>query len=1136
MCVLWAQVSMAQTSRYAEHSVLAEGKWVKIRVKEAGVYQLTSSQLRSMGFSNPDRVRLYGLNLEVLPETMIENIDDDLVELPLWRADGKVLFYGRGQTQWTLSSASSATAEFTHFNNPYSLYTYYFLTEDSSVEPAEFAQYAYEVGSDAAELDYFPDHALVETDAYSFLNAGRTFFESYDFSSGSSRTYTLSMPGLKGGTTAKMAMQFCAASSTSTSSLTVEVNGETLGTMSFSKIGGYDYGKLSAKTYSLSSPAESNSVKLTHNRTSGVSGHLDYLRGSYVRNLAMSGNQLLFRPAQSGDVKFKLTGATSETVVWHINKAKGWEQVAATLSGTTLEVPFTSESTSSTTWKDEELVAVNPSATFPSPTTIGTIENQDLHALRDIDLVIVVPASGKLTAQAQRLADAHAEVDGMTCQVVSADKIYNEFSSGTPDATALRRFMKMLWDTASSEETRPRNLLLFGGCVWDNRLVTSALSGTNADDLLLCYESDNSLSHTNSYVLEEYFALVDDNTTGNVLTMKPRLGVGRIPTTSASEAKGVVDKLLTYINNEQVGAWKNTICVLCDDGNDNIHMKDGEAVISSTSKLYPDYYYKRIYWDTYERQSTSTGNRYPGVESDIDKQMRDGALIMNYTGHGAPTQMSHEKVLLLSDFQEWSSPRLPLWITAACDIAPFDMNEDGIGQSALLNPNGTAMGFIGTARTVYSGPNRTMNVQLMKHLFGSDSYDRQYTIGEALALAKCDLISQNSSSINKAHFVLLGDPAIRLQIPTYKVVIDQINGTDADASEAETVSAGSKVTVTGHIEDEDGNTATNYNGSVTPTIFDNLEQITCLNNPYGESNGNTDETPYTFTDRPRVLYYGTDTVQSGQFTFTFPVPLDNNYSGETGLISLYAANAEKTIESNGQFTNFIINGTSQTQANDTVGPTITLWLNTEDFQSGDVVNETPLLYATIFDEDGINMTGSGVGHDITLVIDNQESLTYSLNSYFTPTTGDYRSGTVTFVIPALSEGYHTLTLRAYDVLNNPSTVTVEFYVNVGQKPTIYDMTIQSPSQHEKVFTILTNRPGCTLDIALDVYDVAGRHLWRTTDTATSDTGTISYTWNMDGTGAHLPSGVYIVKCGISSSGGPSANINKKFLVAGREKQ
>lgn len=1120
-------------SRYTSSSVLASGKWVKIYVTNAGVYQMTKSNLKSMGFSNPDKVRLYGLNLEVLPETSIENIDDDLIEIPLYHTGDKVLFYGRGSTSWTLSSASNTASLFTHFNSPYSTRTYYFLTESDSVEPKSFDKYAYSVPETAPIQTTFPEHQLIEKDAFSFLNAGRMFFDSYDFANGNSQSYSLNLPGIAPSTNVRLSVQFGAAGKKS-SSLSIIFNDSTCGTLSYGALGDYEYAKVASRTFTLSAPShESSTVKLVHTRESGITGHLDYIRASYVRQLSLTSNELLFRPNVSGSVKFQMTGGNAATVFWHINDVKNIEEVEGTFdsSTNTWTIPFTSaNTTASSNWKNEELLALNPSASFPTPTLVGKVENQNLHALRDVDFVIVVPNSGKITQQAQRLADIHTQVDSMKCVVVTANQVYNEFSSGKPDATAIRRLMKMLYDTASSTATRPKNLLLFGDCVWDNRLVTPGLNKLNVDDLLLSYESENSYSHTNSYILEEYFALLDDNSTSNVLREFPRIGVGRIPATTTSEAKAVVDKLITYIKNEQVGAWKNTICVMCDDGNENKHMEDGEALIRQTSTLYPDYRIKRIYWDTYARERSSTGNSYPAVKADIDKQMTDGALIMNYSGHGAAYCLSHEQVVLRSDFENWSSPRLPLWITAACDISPIDMNEENIGETAIMNPKGACMGILTAARTVYQSSNREMNLAFMKHVLETNRDGRVYTIGQALSQAKCDLIIANSSSTNKAHFVYLGDPAMRLAVPTYKVAIDKINDVSLSGNSVPSVSAGSKVKVEGHIEDEDGNVATNYKGKVYPTIFDNIELVTCLNNPLGESNGNESEIPFTFYDRIRMLYNSVDSISAGHFSFTFPIPLDNNYSGENGLISLYASNEQQTIEANGRSTQFLISGTSPTLSTDTIGPDITIYLNSTSFTNGSTVNETPLLIATLHDEDGINVTGSGVGHDITAMIDNEEGLTYSLNSYFVPTIGDYRKGTISFSIPELEEGHHTLTLRAYDVLNNPSQKTIDFYVNQGAQPTIFNFIIDTSSLGNVVFTVINDRPESTIGLSLRIYDIAGRLVYQTEEEGHSSSGTYSFKWNYNETGSSLTSGVYVAKVGISSNSGNEATKAKKFLI------
>ena len=1131
LCAAIAIAATAQSDRYADHSVLASGTWVKISVDDEGVYQITNSALKSMGFSDPDAVKLYGLNLPLLPEDNIEDIDDDLVEMPLYRTDEKVLFYGRGQTQYSLSSVSSSSALFTHTQNPYATRTCYFLTDDATEgDPLSFDRYAYEV-EDPVQVSYFPECVVIDDDAYSFLNSGRTFFEGYDYASGNTRSYTLSLPDKVSGTSVRLSLQFCAAGS-SASTLSVAWGDSTVGTLSFAALGSYEEGKTSNRSITITNASSGdNTVTLTHNRASGVAGRLDYLRVSYLRTLNMTGDELRFRPLSAASHQFLMTGGDENTVFWHVTDADEIEEVDASYSDGTWTIPFTPVSS----WSAEELVAVNPSATFPTPTVEGTVENQDLHALADIHYVILIPANGKYLAQAQRLADAHEEVDGMTYAIVRADQVYNEFSSGTPDATAIRRFMKMLYDKASSEDNRPRNLLLFGPGLWDNRMVTSALSDEDPDDYLLCYESDESLSHTSSYVLEEYYALVDDDCSTSVLYEYPRFGVGRIPAETLSDAEAVVDKLLTYIYNEQTGSWKNVLCFMADDGNDNIHMEDAEAVISQVEGLYPDYFCKRIYWDTYARESNSTSNTYPGVETDIDKQMQDGALVMNYTGHGAAYVLSHERVMLTEDFAGWDSPRLPLWVHAACDVAPFDMNEENIGVTALMNPDGAAMGVVSTARTVYSSPNRALNLQFMKYVLGTDDLERRITIGEALALAKAALLGTSSSAVNKAHFVLLGDPAIALQVPTYKAVVDEINGQDTDSDELPTVSAGELVTVQGHIEDEDGNTYTAFSGSVSPTIYDSEETITCLNNSYGETNGNTTTTPYEFTARTRTLYILADTVQDGTFTFTFPVPLDNNYSGEQGLISLYAAsNDSTTMEAQGHSDAFVISGTAASTTADTEGPTITYYLNQTSFVSGDVVNSTPQLHMTLYDESGLNMTGNGVGHDMTLIIDNEETLTYSLNSYFTPTTGDYRSGTIDYSIPELEDGEHTLLLRAYDILNNPSSVEGTFIVDTSGKPSIYDLRVSSPVTDEAVITIECDRPGATLDVHFWAFDAIGRKVWSATDTSeASGDGTYTYTWNLDETDAHLPAGIYILKAGIAQDGGPQATEGVKFIVLPR---
>ncbi len=1119
----------ATVERYAANSRLATGRWVKIRVSAEGVYELTKAQLSSMGFSNPDRVRLYGYNVPLLPEGNIEHIPDDMQEIPLWRkSNGNLLFYSCGLTRWVRVN-NTRNLDHIHTNNPYSTYVSYFITDSGEGNPATFPT----VQTDATEsvaTSIGVGHALIDNDEFSFINTGRTFFEEYDFANGSTRNYTLPMPG-KATNKVNLAVQFAAAGSNS-SSLKVIINGAAARTMYFEAVSKYIYGDVRSINRNLQDVSGDNPViTLEHSRASGISGHLDYIRAAYERHLSLAGvNALPFGVIENNKNSYRISGANASTRLWHVGSADIRNNTVYNVAGT-LEaggVYVATDGPSSGRISNERYLALNVDASYPQPEVVGEIGNQNLHATAPVDLVIIVPANGHLTKHAQRLADAHTAREGMRCMVVTADKVYNEFSSGMPDATAYRRFMKMLYDRASSEADMPKNLLLFGPGMWDNRFVTSKMKGRSQDDFLLCYESVNSVSHTHSYILEDYFALLDDGEGVSPLKDKMDIGVGRIPVTSSVEAAKVVDKLITYINNEEVGSWKNTICMLGDDGDENMHMNDAEEVLQATEAAFPTYRYRRIYWDAYKLENTATGASFPAAYADINKQMDDGALIMNYTGHGAAYCLSHEKVLMRTDFERWNSPRLPLWITAACDVSPFDMNETNIGESALYNPKGAAMGVVTTTRTVYSTQNRALNRNFMRHVLGSKADGRRITLGEALQLAKVDIVTAGMAeldSINKCHFVLLGDPAITLATPKYNIVVDEFNGAASSSETSPMINAGSVVSVRGHVVDESGNVAEGFSGLVSPSVFDNLEKVVCYN-----GSGQDVDAPMQYYERLGLIYSGTDSVRNGRFEFRFPVPLDINYSDESGLLRLYAVNSDHSVEVHGNYDRFLVGGTSPSLSTDKEGPQISLYLNNDSFQPGGKVNISPLFVATLYDEDGINTTGSGVGHDLYLVIDNDPQQSYTLNSYYQQEPGDYVKGTVTYKIPDLTPGSHTLTFRAWDVLNNSSTVTVPFEVEAGLSPTLFSFHCQSPVRTTAKFTIVTDRAQSEMRAEVSVYDMTGREVARLQQTEDSRTDTYTFTWDLNTSNAHLQPGIYICKATLIDTGGGRAEQTQKILV------
>lgn len=1101
--------------RYARNSVLSQGRWVKIRIPESGIYKLPFSSLRSMGFSDPSRVRLFGYGGAVLPETDLQDLTDDLPEQPLWKGDGYMLFYGQGPVSWNRSSDG-----YEHRVNTYSDWGYYFLTDRADSLGVSFGM----IDSDTIPgdtIDTYPDYQAYDPDEYSWFRSGSRMFERYDYATGNSRTYKFDLEGLVGESVG-VNVAFSASASRSTS-VTLSVNGVETGVMTIDKPGSNDLARVAEKSFvSTGQFGEHNTVKLVHDRPSGESGHLDYIRLNYRRKLAMYGSATEFRTDKAADnVSFCVSGSNADVQIWKLSQDGTCGIVPSVFAdGKTVTM-----GTSYT--PDDKLMAVNVKGAFPEPQTVGLIENQNLHSLNGVDMVIVVPASDKLTAAAWSLADAHRRIDSLNVEVVRADVIYNEFSSGTPDATAIRRFMKMLYDRREVSSA-PRYLLLMGQGAWDNRMHGSDWTGCNPDDYLLCYESYESLSHTESYVMEDYFGLLDDTEGRSLLTEKVDLGVGRLPFESASQARAKVERIIEYMQGAYSGAWCNRILVLGDDGDNNAHMEDAEKMAGIYQNLNPAVDVRKIYWDAFPLEVTSSSNGYPSVRKLLLEQFDEGSLIVNYSGHGSTGEISHERVLTKADMANLKSKRLPFWITASCDISPFDSPLESLGVNLVNNADGGAIGLLGTTRTVYASLNGCMNRSFSRYLLSRSADGRLNTLGDAMRLAKNELVTQgvgeNDRTENKIHFVLLGDPALHLAVAELKAVVDRF--ADSDTTVTGQARAGSVITVSGHIECN-GERVSDYRGTLSATVFDNNRLITCRNNQ------RLAEKPFTFSYSDRILYSGADSVRNGSFEFSFPVPLDINYSNQNGRLLLFAAGNDGR-NANGVYDNFTVGGSADGLSADSVGPDIKLYLNTPTFQYGASVNATPMLVAQLSDMSGLNTSGNGLGHDIILIVDNNPNWTWVLNSNFEQTAGDYTSGRVMFAIPQLPEGKHELMLRAWDVMNNSTTVYLGFKVVNDLKPKFSIDVTDSPARESTSFVITHDRPGQNASVTIQVSGTDGMLQWTQTCRDESGQGVTVVDWNLHGNSGHrMQPGLYIVRATVGTDGGGSSSATCKLVIVGR---
>ena len=1106
--------------RYAQNSLLANGRWVRIAVKENGVHKITHEELKKMGFTDPSKVRLYGYGGNILPESQIENLPDDLCEVPLWRENGYMLFYAKGLTRWEYSSG-----RFIHAQNVYANDACYFLTE-SDETPMAFAKEVMPDSLQVAEepVTEFPDYALYEKEEKSLCAYGRILIGKEEFSLGRTKRYELSTQGAVQGN-AIIDISF-ATSGEDISSVTIAVNKDTVGSLSVPQCSSSELGKI-VEGYFLATDSlnDKTTVTLQHKvPNNAIAGFLDYIRLNYTRKLALYGSQTSFRGKNKNGEwsNFIIEGCNSDTRVWNVSDISNITEIPGELSGGT----YTVTAFAST---GNELVAVDTKGTFPAVTVIGDVPNQNLHATPQTDMVIIVPSNGLFLNTAERLAAAHRELDSLSVVIVKAQEIYNEFSSGTHDVTAYRRFMKMLYDRAATPEEAPKYLLLFGDACYDNRLIT--MPGSSQDDYLLCFESKNSVNAVRSYVHEDYIGFLDDNEGNNLLRNKTDIGIGRIPVTSNVEAKAIVDKTITYMKNTEAGAWQNIIAMLGDDGDKSIpnqHMKDAESVAMIIAEKYPSYIIDRIYWDDYIAEKSATGNRYPQVTKAIKERLDKGALIVNYSGHGSPNLLSHEFTWKSQDMAELKSPRLPLWIMASCDIAPFDIGENSIGELALRNPAGGGVAVFTSTRTVLQRYNAILNREFSDILLSPVSSGEHIAIGDAVRMAKCNVIEANGDlSENKLQYVLLGDPALKLKYPKYRIKVQEING--KEATDTFQIKAGGKLEVKGYVASLAGDTIRDFTGLLYSNLFDGAEEVA--------TRDNTNLGSFTYTAYKKNLFSGCDSIIDGRFAISMPIPMDISYSDAMGHLNLFALDSALQHSAQGHFNSLVFNGTATDTDNDGKGPEIKAYLNTPSFVNGDKVNDTPCLWVELYDKNGINTIGTSIGHDITATIDGNPKHTYNLNSIFESAVGDLTRGTIMLPLEKLEEGEHTLMIRAWDFYNNSSVVSIKFVVEPDMAPEIASVEITPApvtAGRETTFRIQHNRPQSEIEVTVEIFNIHGQLLWKNIDKHFADNLIYECSWNGCGqAGQPLLTGVYLARISVSS-GGAAAITGTKILVIGNK--
>jgi hypothetical protein len=1116
---------------YKANSVLASGNWYKIGIKDPGVYKVDVAFLSSLGISTSNlasgSLRLFGNGGHMLSESNAEIPADDLTENALLMADGGdgifngadyFLFFAPGPDQWIKDSANK---KFIHQKNIYSDTAYYFLTTGGTGKRINTLQVT---TPPSVSVTSFNERYFHELDSVNMLSGGKEWFgEEFAGAPGKtlSRTFNLSFPGLQSGSQLTLITDCIARSINAASRFDIRINNQPVQQITIPSTGAGIYDAFAGQVQQPAAIAVTqDNIVINYTYTPGgfnAQGWLNWFELHARRNISLPGaGQLLFRDWNSvgnSAGEFVIANANNTTLVWDVTNPLEPVNMQGILSGN--QFRFVNDCD-----RLREYIVFNPFAAL-LPAAAGRVVNQNLHNSSPADYLIVTHPS--LLAQAVRLADFHRQKNNLRTAVVTTGQVFNEFSSGSPDPAAIRDFVKMYYDKAGTNPAgKPKYLLLFGDASFDykNRI-------SNNTNLVPAYQNNISLDPLSTYTSDDFFGFLDDNediNSGLVVNLLD-IGTGRIPAKKVEEAKNFVDKVEAYYSKESFGSWKNNISFIADDEDNNLHLQDAEIVTGTSTTVNPVFNLQKIYLDAYRQESGSGGSRYPQVNEVINNRVFNGTLIFNYSGHGGAFRLAEEVVLDQNIINGWNNPyRLPLFITATCDFAPYDNPFiNSIGENLLLRPRTGAIALMTTTRLVFSFSNRIMNNNYLRFALQPDAAGKYKSLGEAVMAAKNHTYQTSGDIINNRKFTLLGDPALTLGFPQSKIKTTKINSATVPP-QTDTLSAGEKTIIEGEVNDNNGALLSGFNGTVYPVVFDKPQTINTLgNDPTSQVTG--------FLSQTNVLFRGKATVTNGKFRFEFKVPKDINFQYGNGKISYYAENG--TTEGSDYYNGFTVGGSSTGTDNDREGPVIKAWLNDEKFADGGITNETPVLILKLSDSSGINTSGAGIGHDISITIDNDNNRFFILNDYYEADIDDYRKGFVRFQLPAIEPGFHTIKVKAWDVLNNSAEIILSFNVAKDE-----DLVINHVLNYPNPFTTRTqfwfehNKPGQDLFVQIHIYSLAGRTI-KTIKKTINSPGNRSCELEWDGKdefGDKVGRGVYLYRIKIQTAGSKPRSVTEKLVV------
>jgi len=1107
-----------------------QGKWFKFAILNTGPQLISYNTLLEQniisGSTTSDQIKIYGSSANMLPFLNNEIRHPSLAEIKISIDDGNdgsfdsgdnLIFYGEAGSIQHYDAASQLLLNTTQY---YSDSNFVFITINSS-DPERIQDVD---NSSLLPISSLINHNQVhhhENDWVNFIKSGRTWVGE-DFQTQNPLKFTIESPSV-----GNLTLNFtaCARSTNySENKISVITNGDTIATVIIpivSSVYYNDYVKFINDQLTFIHSGTSNTIEFYYHNSDPTSlAWLDHftLNNASPITLNSEKHERIFNKeggVTPGVYEYIFTSNVTKTLVWDVSQYNNVKNITPTVLGN--QYAFKADAGTS-----NDFIAFTTSHCF-SPVYIKQMEGQELD-YNDVPEMLIV-SHPLFMEEAQRLADFHSNQDNLKTRVVNTTHIYNHKSSGRKEAGAIRDYIKYLYENPTSSDSL-KYVLLFGSGSYDpkNRL-------DNNKDYVPTYQSANSVKLTSSYVTDDFYGVLDENEGDFKNNDKLDISIGRLPTKTKDEAKVAVDKILQYYNQydsfqdngeaySSEGSWQNKVVFVADDGDSHEHMKQAEALSTIVDTSLGNLNISKIYVDAFLKESLPGSTTAKEVNKQINRNITDGALLVNYTGHGGEFGWGSERFLSIQDILGLKNKTtLPLLMTATCEFSRFDdPARRSAGELMFLQQDGGAIALFTTVRLVFSIPNFNLNRNFYYVLI-EEQNNESLRIGDLFRKTKI----KNNAGTNDRNFTLLGDPALLLSIPKKNVLVDSIIAWGT--SRVDTLKALTQGTIHGHIENNSGIKQNDFDGTVEIKIFD--KQI-----PKETLNNNNYPSAFNYNTRSSLLFKTLVSVNKGEFMADIIIPKNILSNFDYSKISFFALS--KNDNGKGSNKKILIGGIDESAPEDLDGPEIQVFINDSTFIFGDHVPPSPYFIAKLSDESGINITSNNIANNLILTLNKSPEYEYVLNEQYQTDLNTYKTGSIVYQLNDITSGSHTLEFQASDNQNNSSKFYTEFIIEEDANLALeHVLNYPNPFTTNTGFYFEQNQiKHSNIEVLIQIYTITGKIVKTIRENISADKKLIGpIDWDgRDEYGDAIGRGVYLYRIKVSAENGTKAEQIEKLVI------